>query len=89
MCIIMDYEPKKTILISVAACLAWGSIGLADKANASGVTITSTKIDRDFIREMEGSSLTGYVPLVKTTNSGVTIAHGFDLGSFLYVNLIA
>ena len=29
---------------------------------------------------MEGSSLTGYVPLVATTNSGVTIAHGFDLG---------
>ncbi len=44
------------------------------------ISIIDTQIDRDFIRAMEGSHLKGYVPLVKTTKSGVTIAHGFDLG---------
>ncbi len=44
------------------------------------ISIIDTQIDREFIRAMEGSHLKGYVPLVRTTNSGVTIAHGFDLG---------
>lgn len=72
---------KKSIAISIFTCLIWGPLGvMASKAHAAGVSITETQIDRSFIREMEGSSLRGYVPLVATTNSGVTIAHGFDLG---------
>src|ERR1700688_3411798 len=86
---------KKTMFFTIAACLAWGPLGLIEKAHARApahptptqqtnskpaISITDTKIDRDFIRTMEGSHLKGYVPLVKTTNSGVTIAHGFDLG---------
>lgn len=76
---------KKTILLSVMACLAWGPLGSVGKAHAEAktkplVSITHTQVDRDFIHLMEGSSLKGYVPLPKTTQSGVTIAHGFDLG---------
>ena len=37
-------------------------------------------IDWAFIREVEGCKLTGYVPKLGTSNSGVTIAIGFDLG---------
>lgn len=44
------------------------------------VSIVNTKIDTNFIRKVEGSVLKGYVPLASTTNSGVTIADGFDLG---------
>src|ERR1700730_16076684 len=81
---------KKTILISVVACLAWGPLGLVGKAHATvkltqrspktPVSVTNTQIDHNFIRKVEGSALKGYVPLVQTTQSGVTIAHGFDLG---------
>jgi GH24 family phage-related lysozyme (muramidase) len=71
---------RKSIAITVVACLIWGPLGVVAKAHASAISITHTRIDRGFIREMEGSSLKGYVPLVDTTNSGVTIAHGFDLG---------
>lgn len=72
---------RRTILISVVACLSWGPFALMGKAHAATqVTINNTRIDRNFIRMMEGSSLKGYVPLVATTQSGVTIAHGFDLG---------
>ena len=45
-----------------------------------GFSIKNTKIDSKFIDKVEGSLLTGYVPLPKTTQSGVTIASGFDLG---------
>ena len=89
------------MFFTIAACLAWGPLGLIEKAHAylitfsscslprhpnrpivivKAISITDTQIDRNFIRAMEGSHLKGYVPLVKTTNSGVTIAHGFDLG---------
>lgn len=45
-----------------------------------GVSITQSKIDTGFITKVEGSVLKGYVPLAGSTNSGVTIADGFDLG---------
>lgn len=39
-------------------------------------------VDYGFIARMEGGSLTkGYVPAPKTSNSGVTVATGFDLGA--------
>lgn len=44
------------------------------------ISIQNTKIDNNFIDEMEGVDLKGSVPLPKTTQSGVTIASGFDLG---------
>lgn len=44
------------------------------------ISITQTKVDTGFIRKVEGSVLKGYVPLAATTNSGVTIGDGFDLG---------
>jgi GH24 family phage-related lysozyme (muramidase) len=44
------------------------------------ITIQNTKIDRHFIDKMEGVVMKGYVPLPKTTKSGVTIGSGFDLG---------
>ena len=79
----------KTILI-VLACLAVGPLGVVGKAHAAKhqkpkekvltISILDTQIDRDFIKSMEGSSLKGYVPLVHSTNSGVTIAHGMDIG---------
>ena len=34
----------------------------------------------DFIKELEGFEVTGYVPDSGNSNSGVTIASGFDLG---------
>lgn len=37
-------------------------------------------IDFEFIGELEGFELEGYVPDPKGSNSGVTIASGFDLG---------
>lgn len=38
-------------------------------------------IDYKFISDLEGGRITtGYVPAVKSSNSGVTIATGFDLG---------
>ncbi len=39
------------------------------------------KIDYDFISKLEGGrQTTGYVPVAETSQSGVTIATGFDLG---------
>lgn len=72
----------------MTACLVWGPLGLAQKADAAAkppskpVTISETKIDQNFIHLMEGSRLYGYVPLVNRTSSGVTIAHGVDLGQY-------
>ena len=40
-----------------------------------------SNIDWDFILEQEGFETTGHVPDVKKSNSGVTIASGFDLGA--------
>jgi len=41
----------------------------------------SDKIDYDFISQLEGGRQTiGYVPDANTSQSGVTIATGFDLG---------
>jgi len=37
-------------------------------------------IDFEFIKELEGSSLAGYVPEPTGSISGVTIASGFDIG---------
>ncbi len=72
---------RKIILIfSVIACLAWGPLAMLDKAQAAQVSIKTTQIDPHFIMMMEGAKVKGYVPLVATTESGVTIAHGFDLG---------
>jgi|GEM_PF-1417410 len=62
-------QPTSSLITAVAA-----------KAGVNLVSITETKIDRGFIRKVEGSVLKGYVPLAATTNSGVTIADGFDLG---------
>lgn len=38
-------------------------------------------VDFDFIERLEGSSLVGYVPDHNNSNSGVTIACGFDIGA--------
>ena len=38
------------------------------------------KIDWEFISELEGNKLSGYVPDPAHSKSGVTIASGFDLG---------
>ena len=43
---------KKSIAITVVACLVWGPLGaVATKAHANGISITNTHIDRSFIRE--------------------------------------
>ncbi|MFV0575020.1 MAG: pesticin C-terminus-like muramidase, partial [Vibrio sp.] len=39
------------------------------------------QIDFDFIKQLEGFKLEGYVPDPKNSQSGVTIATGFDLGA--------
>lgn len=39
-----------------------------------------TEIDFDFISNLEGNSLKGYVPDPDNSQSGVTIASGFDIG---------
>lgn len=44
-------------------------------------------IDYKFISDLEGNSFIGYVPDPKYSNSGVTIASGFDLGSRSYRSL--
>lgn len=45
-----------------------------------GKTNPNNKIDWVFIGEQEGTKLEGYVPDPENSNSGVTIATGFDLG---------
>ena len=40
-----------------------------------------SNIDWDFIKKLEGNSLTGVVPDAEGSQSGVTIASGFDLGA--------
>ena len=40
-----------------------------------------TQIDFEFIQQLEGCRLTGYVPDPEKSMSGVTIASGFDLGA--------
>ena len=42
---------------------------------------TNSNIDFDFILEQEGFETQGYVPEATKSNSGVTIASGFDLGA--------
>tara|TARA_R100001015_G_C4565185_1_gene124280 strand:+ start:42 stop:866 length:825 start_codon:yes stop_codon:yes gene_type:complete len=42
--------------------------------------LSNSKINFNFIESLEGKSLTGYVPDPTGSNSGVTIATGFDLG---------
>lgn len=39
------------------------------------------KINFDFIHDLEGFKLKGYVPEVSDSNSGVTVASGFDIGA--------
>lgn len=46
---------------------------MSDKQN-------KTEIDFDFIGQLEGNSLKGYVPDPLSSQSGVTIASGFDIG---------
>lgn len=48
--------------------------------NQKDMSIDKTKIDSNFIRLVEGSMAHGYVPLAKTTKSGVTVGNGVDLG---------
>lgn len=45
-----------------------------------GVNINASKIDRNFIRKVEGSLTKAYVPLVGSSQSGVTVGDGVDLG---------
>jgi len=40
-----------------------------------------SNIDFDFILKQEGFETQGYVPDAENSNSGVTIASGFDLGA--------
>ncbi len=49
-------------------------------SSKTGISIEKTKIDSNFIRLVEGSVSKGYVPLAKTTKSGVTVGDGVDLG---------
>jgi GH24 family phage-related lysozyme (muramidase) len=42
--------------------------------------LSNSSIDFDFIKDREGYSLEGYVPEPDKSQSGVTIASGFDLG---------
>ena len=42
---------------------------------------TNSNIDFNFIMEQEGFETEGYVPEAASSNSGVTIASGFDLGA--------
>jgi hypothetical protein len=44
-------------------------------------------IDWDFIGELEGFRLKGYVPNPETSNSGVTVASGVDLGQVTQAEL--
>ena len=44
-------------------------------------TKENKNIDWDFILDLEGSKLEGYVPNYENSKSGVTIASGFDLGA--------
>jgi GH24 family phage-related lysozyme (muramidase) len=46
------------------------------------------KINYEFISKLEGMSLIGYVPDPEHSNSGVTIASGFDLGARRLSDLI-
>ncbi|MFH0227235.1 pesticin C-terminus-like muramidase [Vibrio furnissii] len=46
-------------------------------------------INFDFIKELEGVKKDGYVPDVKNSSSGVTIASGFDLGARSKSDLLA
>lgn len=46
----------------------------------SDVVLSQLKIDFDFISDLEGSSCEGYVPDPHNSQSGVTIAAGFDIG---------
>lgn len=74
---------KRSILLSVVACLIWGPLGLAGKAHAAddNIDLASTRIDKGFIEAMEGGpTRQAEVPLPESTQSGVTIAHGLDLG---------
>lgn len=54
--------------------------GAAAQPKTSAISIHQTQIDYDFLIKMEGSSLKGYVPLPESTQSGVTIGNGVDLG---------
>lgn len=47
-----------------------------------------TLINYDFIQRLEGNSNIGYVPDPEHSNSGVTIASGFDLGARRLSDLI-
>ena len=42
--------------------------------------ISNSKVDFDFIKELEGYTLEGVIPDAENSNSGVTVASGFDLG---------
>lgn len=44
-------------------------------------SICKLMIDHQFIQQLEGSKTIGYVPDPETSQSGVTIATGFDLGA--------
>jgi len=47
------------------------------------------EIDWNFIQKLEGFSVVAYVPEPYTSNSGVTIASGFDLGQTNAYDIIA
>jgi len=42
--------------------------------------ISNSKVDFEFIKELEGYTLKGVIPDAKGSDSGVTVASGFDLG---------
>lgn len=76
--------PKKQPLIIPQAhaqdTMTTPSSSFLSSQKQSVVTIDKTKIDVNFIRQMEGSVLKAYVPLATTTKSGVTVGDGVDLG---------
>ena len=74
----------ETTTISSEPMIASASVSTATLIPAiaakAGISITDTRINTSFIRQVEGSLLKAYVPLAGSTHSGVTVGDGFDLG---------
>ncbi|USD39977.1 type VI secretion system tip protein VgrG [Vibrio sp. SCSIO 43135] len=84
-----SYEPSHSTHLAyevgaVDGIVGQGTILGLDEALVDGwVYETKCKldIDHEFIQQLEGSKLEGYVPEPDISQSGVTIATGFDLGA--------
>ncbi|MBS0350744.1 MAG: hypothetical protein JSR33_06100 [Proteobacteria bacterium] len=72
-------EPKVRVPV-VTSHHRYAKLPTGARQKTKPISIQYTKVDLKFIAKMEGTVLRGYVPLPKTTNSGVTIGSGLDLG---------